>query len=64
MKGPIRLVSNYTTLGRLASNKHSSLLGPFIIYEKIKCFEYGSSDRIHNASFSSYFMNGPNRLVR
>jgi hypothetical protein len=35
-------VSQYTKLVKLGRDKHSSLLHPFISYEKMKCREYGS----------------------
>jgi hypothetical protein len=33
-------VLNYASLERLARHEHSSLLGPFIIYEKMKSCDY------------------------
>jgi hypothetical protein len=45
---------HYTKVERLARDKHSSLLGPFINYEENEndC-EYNSKDHIHNTSVSS-----------
>jgi hypothetical protein len=34
MNGPNKLVFHYTWMERLASVKHSSLLGPFVGYEE------------------------------
>jgi hypothetical protein len=41
MNGPLELVLHYITLERLAMDKHSSFLGPFISYEEKKHFKFG-----------------------
>ncbi len=33
-------------LERLSRNKHSSLLDPFVTYEKVKCCEYGPGSNL------------------
>ncbi len=39
---------HYIRLDKLASDKHSSLLGPFVSYRKIKCCKYYPCGHIHN----------------
>jgi len=43
---------DYTRLKRLPSDKHSSLFGAFVRYEKMNCCEYSPRVRIHKTSFS------------
>jgi hypothetical protein len=50
--GPISWTIIYR-LERLANEKHSRLLSPFISYEENEVFKYCSRDHIHNTSFSS-----------
>jgi hypothetical protein len=58
--GSRKLVLHYTRLKRHASDKHSSLLGPFVSeLWKMKHFEY----RNHNSSFFSSLTNGSHKLV-
>jgi hypothetical protein len=54
---------DYSVVGRLARNKHTSSLGslgslgPFESYEKIKFSEYILRGHFHNTLFSSYLTN-------
>ncbi len=41
-------VLHYVYLEGLATDKDSSLLGPFVSYKKMNCSEYGSWGRNHN----------------
>jgi hypothetical protein len=36
---------------RFASNKYSSLMGPFVTHKKMKCCEYGPWVCIHKTSY-------------
>ncbi len=45
-------VFDHTRLERLARDKRSSLLGPFVSYKKMECCVYSPCGRIHNTLFS------------
>jgi hypothetical protein len=61
MNGPNKLECYITILEKLAKNRLAYLAHTYIT-KKIKCCEYSPCDYIHNTSFSSQLMNGPNKL--
>ncbi len=52
----------YTRLERVAKDKHSSLLSPFVHFEGMKCCKDGTRFHILNTLFSLKLMNGPKKL--
>ncbi len=53
----------YARLERLATDKHSSLLEPYISYKEMKFCKYNSRDHIHKTSFSWKLKNEFNKLI-
>ncbi len=51
-------VLHYTRLERLASDKLSNLLCPFVSLEEKKFYEYGPRDCIGRPSFSFHLLMG------
>jgi hypothetical protein len=61
---PKACVLHNTRLLRLARDKHTTFLCPFIIYKKMKCCDYSPLDHIQKTSFSSELFNELNKLER